>query len=146
MSAFVLVPMLLTAGCGGGDDKADEPTAPSSSEIGEVPSSAGSPTEAATDGSSEGSTDGYDPGDGSEPAQFPCDKVTADEIGQLLGDNYNFKLGPRDQCDFDLSDPVASPTAYIAIDPFLIDFATLKAANPGATDVDVRRHGRVHRR
>ncbi len=39
------------------------------------------------------------------------------------------------------SDPTASPTAYIAIDPFLIDFATLKGANPGATDVDVAMDG-----
>lgn len=124
----VLVPMLLVAACGGGEEKADG-SSKSDSSTGKDSSSAGS------------STGSNEPGDGSTPAQFSCDKVTAAEIGELLGSTYTFKLGPQDQCDFDPSDPATSPTAYITIDQFKSDFPTFKGANPGATDVDVAMGG-----
>ncbi len=130
LAVLMLVPILLAAACGGGAKKADAPAA------------SGSSSATQDSKSSDKSTGGYKPGDGSTPAQFPCDKVTAAEIGVLLGGTYTFKLGPRDQCDFDASDP-ASPTAYISIDAFKTDFPTLKGANPGAMDVDVAKGGFV---
>ena len=131
LTAVVLIPLFLTTGCGAGGEKT-EPSSRSDS------SSTGNSSEAG--GNSTGS---YDPGNGATPAQFSCDKVTATEIGALLGGTYTFKLGPQDQCDFDPSDPTTSPTAYIAIDQFKTDFPTLKGANPGAKNVDVAKGGFV---
>lgn len=130
LSVLTLVPIFLAAGCGGGDEKAD------------APSGSGSSSSGKDSKSPDSSTGSYEPGNGSTPAQYPCDKVTAAEIGQLLGGTYTFKLGPQDQCDFD-SDATASPTAYISIDQFKTDFPTLKGANPGAADVDVAKGGFV---
>ncbi len=127
LSVVMLVSIFLAAGCGGADKKADAPSAPGAAKDSK---------------SAKGSTGSYKPGDGSRPAQYPCDKVTAAEIGQLLGGTYTFKLGPQDQCDFDAADP-ATPTAYISIDQFKTDFPTLKKANPGGTDVDVAKGGFV---
>lgn len=125
----VLVPLFLVAACGG-DEKEPEGT-----------SSSDSPSTGTDSDSADTSTGSYEQGDGSTPAQFPCDKVTAAEIGELLGDTYTFKLGPQDQCDFDPSDPTNSPTAYISIDQFKTDFPTLQGANPGAIEVEVAMGG-----
>ena len=131
LQAISLIPILLMASGCGGDDGADTSSDP------------GKSTSAGSSESADGASGSYDPGDGTTPAQFPCDEVTADEIGALLGGTYTFKLGPLDPCDFDPEDPIAFPTAYIAIDSFLTDFPTLKGANPGATDVDVALDGFV---
>lgn len=128
--AVVAAFLLVVSGCGG-DDKAD--TSPDT----------GASSSADSSESSGDSAGSYDPGDGTTPAQFPCDEVTADEIGALLGGTYTFKLGALDSCVFDPEDPVALPTAYIAIDAFKSDFPTMKGANPGATDVDVALGGFV---
>lgn len=129
LTAVLLIPLFVAAACGGGEEKPD-------------PSSESDSTSASNGaGAGEHSAGPYEPGDGSTPAQFSCDKVTATEIGALLGGTYTFKLGPQDQCDFDPSDPATSPTAYIAIDQFKTDFPTLKGANPGAKNVDVAQGG-----
>lgn len=86
---------------------------------------------------------GYEPGDGSTPAPDPCDQLTADEVGTLLGGTYTFKEGPQGQCDFDPEDPAGFPAAYVRIDPLRKDFPIFLGANPGATEVDVALGGFV---
>ena len=132
LATAIIVLALFAAGCGGSDE-ADDASSNSgaSSPAGEESESSGA------------STGSYEPGDGSTPAPYPCDQLTADEVGTLLGGTYTFKLGPQDQCDFDPEDPAAFPTAYVAIDALKRDFPTAKGANPGATEVDVALGGFV---
>lgn len=131
LQATFLIPIFLMASGCGGNDSAD------------TASDTGASSSAGSSESQDGASGSYDPGDGTAPAPYPCDEVTADEIGALLGGTYTFKPGPQDSCDFDPEDAVSFPTAYIAIDPFMTDFPTLKGANPGATDVDVALGGFV---
>ena len=133
LETAIIVLALFAAGCGGSDeaDDASSNSGAASSPVGEKSESSGA------------STGSYEPGDGSTPAPYPCDQLTADEVGTLLGGTYTFKLGPQDQCDFDPEDPAAFPTAYVAIDQFKLDFPTAKGANPGATEVDVALGGFV---
>ncbi len=126
LGTAIIVLALFAAGCGGDDE-----TDPGAS------SPAGEKSE------SSGGSGGYEPGDGSTPSPYPCDQLTADEVGTLLGGTYTFKVGPQGQCDFDAEDSTAVPTAYVRIDPFRTDFPTLKGANPGATEVDVAMGGFV---
>ncbi|MEJ7833669.1 MAG: hypothetical protein WKF79_12195 [Nocardioides sp.] len=119
----IIVLALFAAGCGGGDEADDASS-------GEESESSGS------------STGGYEPGDGTTPAPYPCDQLTADEIGTLLGGTYTYKEGPQGQCDFD-SESTALPTAYVRIDQFKLDFPTALNANPGAIEVDVAMGGFV---
>lgn len=130
LAAVLLLPLLLATACSSSDKKEATSDNPGSSSVSE----ASKPSE-------DDSAGGYEPGDGTRPAQFPCDKVTAEEIGTLLGGTYTFKLGPQDQCDYDAEDAVTFPTAYISIDQFKKVFPTFKGANPGATDVDVLKGG-----
>ena len=132
LGTAIIVLALFAAGCGGSDE-ADDASSNSgaSSPAGEESESSGA------------STGSYEPGDGSTPAPYPCDQLTADEVGALLGGTYTFKVGPQGQCDFDPEDPAAFPTAYVAIDQFKLDFPTAKGANPGATEVDVALGGFV---
>lgn len=132
LGTVIIVLALFAAGCGGNDETDEESSS----------SGASSPAEEASE-SSGATTGSYEPGDGSTPAPYPCDQLTADEVGTLLGGTYTFKVGPQDSCDFDPEDPAAFPTAYVAIDPFMTDFPTLKGANPGATEVDVALGGFV---
>lgn len=138
LQVAIVVPLLFAAGCGGGDAKTATTAA--------APAPAAATAEASSSAEQSKPSEspaGDKPGGGSAPTQYPCDKVTADEIGKLLGGTYTFKLGAQDACLFDADDPRAFPNAYIAIDQFKTDFPTLKGANPGAKDVATAKGGFV---
>ncbi len=125
LGTMIIVVALFAAGCGGGN------------KAGDTSSNSGTSSQAGGKPDASGAFGSYHPGDGSTPAPYPCDKLTANDVGTLLGGTYTYKAGPQGQCDFDPADPAASPTAYVRIEPFKKDFPTFLGANPGATKVDV---------
>lgn len=86
LTGLVLVGVM-AAGCGGGDDPADE----------DQPTSAGSSA-----GSDTGDTGSGDAGTAALPVF--CDLITAEEIGATIGATVTTSTGPFDACEFSQDD------------------------------------------